>query len=135
MVEEAMPLTGRTILLVEDQQAPRDAMVLQLVSVGATAVPLSSAEALDLFLAAVVAEGGLAPDLLLLDLNLPKRGGLETLRGLRKQERWKTLPVVIISADDDASSIDAGLAAGCQGFLCKPVRAVQLIATCLRVFR
>jgi response regulator of citrate/malate metabolism len=42
---------------------------------------------------------------------------------------------VIVSADDDAGSIDAGLACGCQGFLCKPVRAFQLIGTCLRVFR
>jgi CheY-like chemotaxis protein len=53
MGDEARPLTGRTILVVEDQQAPRDAMVRQLDSAGATAVPFPSAEAMDLFLAEV----------------------------------------------------------------------------------
>jgi CheY-like chemotaxis protein len=42
----------------------------------------------------------LQPDLLLLDLNLPKVDGLALLRRLRERERWKNLPVMVITSSD-----------------------------------
>lgn len=129
-------LSCRRILVVEDQQAPREAMVGQLSGAGATVIPCASAEEMEAYLVSV--EGfsdGMVPHLILLDLTLPGRSGLDALRSLRRRPAFRTLPVVIVSGDDEASVIDEALTAGCQGFLTKPVRMAQLIATCLRVLR
>mgnify|MGYP002402188904 CR=1 FL=1 len=129
----AADLAGRTILVVEDQPLPRDAMVMQLTAAGARVIGCASAEEMDERLVAAELGHGPVPDLLLLDLTLPGRGGLDTLRGLRGSARWKELPVVIVSAEDDGAVIDDALRAGCQGYLNKPVRVQHLITTCRRV--
>lgn len=129
-------LCGRTILVVEDQPAPREAMVGQLSGAGASVIACASAEELDAHLAGVEERhDGMIPQLILLDLTLPGRSGLDALRSLRRRPAFRALPVVIVSGDDEASVIDEALTAGCQGFLTKPVRMTQLIATCLRVLR
>jgi CheY-like chemotaxis protein len=43
------------------------------------------------------------PDLLLLDINLPKADGFEVLRRLRSSTRWKSIPVMIVSSSDSSS--------------------------------
>lgn len=133
MAEQAMLLTGRTIVVVEDQPHPRDAIVMQLNGAGARAIGCASAEELDDLLAAVETGTVVEPDLLLLDLTLPGRSGMDTLHHLRALARWSALPVVVVSADDEGEVIDEALRAGCRGYLSKPVRAQHLIATCARV--
>lgn len=127
-LEDSEMLNGRTILVVEDQAVLRETVVLQLLGAGAVAVGCGSAEEM----ADRLAAGGCAPDLVLLDLTLPGRSGLEALRSLRSDLRWQALPVVIITADDDRQAVDAALAAGCDAYLTKPVRMAQLIDACRR---
>ena len=64
-------------------------------------------------------------DLALLDLNMPGMQGITGLRQLR--ERLPTLPVVVASGQDDASTIRAVLAAGAAGFIPKSERAEVLL--------
>ncbi len=61
----------------------------------------------------------LAPDLILLDLVMPKMDGMAMLRKLRQDERGKKIPVIVLSNLNNAKSIDASLAAGAQKFLVK----------------
>ncbi len=77
----------------------------------------------------VAAETALATeryDLLLLDLGLPGRGGLELLRDLRR--RRKTLPVLILTARDSIPDRVAGLDAGADDYLVKPFDLDELAA-------
>jgi CheY-like chemotaxis protein len=64
---------------------------------------------------------GRGPDLILLDLNMPLMGGLETLRALKRDPRLRGIPVVILTTsqnpDDRARSVELGAA----GFLTKPM--------------
>lgn len=56
-------------------------------------------------------------DLLLLDIGLPDRGGIESLHEIR--ERWPGIPVIIISAHDNPANIKKSLEAGAMGFISK----------------
>lgn len=58
-----------------------------------------------------------APDLALVDLNMPGMGGLDGLRRLR--ERFPALPVIVASAQEDPTTIRAVLACGASGFVPK----------------
>ncbi len=64
------------------------------------------------------AQGSDAYDLVLLDLGLPKKGGLEVLRGLRA--RANGVPVLIMTARDAVADRVAGLDAGADDYLVKP---------------
>ena len=69
----------------------------------------------------------LAPyDMLLLDLGLPGRSGLELLRGMRR--RHVDLPVLIITARDAIADRVAGLDAGADDYLIKPFDMTELVA-------
>jgi len=66
-------------------------------------------------------------DLVLLDLDLPDRSGIEVLRALRADSRWRTLPVVVVSAESRPQRIDECFDAGASQFLTKPLDGKQLL--------
>ncbi len=68
------------------------------------------------------------PDLLLLDLNLPRMDGLTLLRRLRADERFALLPVIILTVETDAATRLAVLEAGANDYILKPIQAVELLA-------
>ena len=72
------------------------------------------------------------PDLLLVDLNMPGMDGLDGLRRLRA--KFPTLVMVVASAQDDAPTIRAALAAGVNGFIPK-VDSAALLLQALRLVR
>jgi CheY-like chemotaxis protein len=59
------------------------------------------------------------PHLMLLDLNLPKRSGFEVLRRLRASERWRSLPVLVITSSDSREDLSEAEALG-AGYFRKP---------------
>src|SRR5205807_1098526 len=86
------------------------------------------AEALD-YLFATGAHAGRAasdgPQVVLLDLNLPKIGGLEVLRRIRSDERTKLLPVVILTSSSEDKDLAAAYALGANSYIVKPVDFTQ----------
>lgn len=69
------------------------------------------------------------PDLVLMDLNMPKASGIELAAMIRQSERFQSLPIVFLSGEpDEERQIDA-LEAGADDFLSKPIRPRRLIAT------
>ncbi|HEX2091530.1 MAG TPA: response regulator, partial [Longimicrobiaceae bacterium] len=68
------------------------------------------------------------PDLLLLDVMMPEMSGLEVLRVLRHDPRWMDLPVVLITATNDATLPVSALRDGAVDFLTKPFRLDELLA-------
>ncbi|MBQ7463939.1 MAG: response regulator [Lachnospiraceae bacterium] len=60
------------------------------------------------------------PDLLLLDIHMPQLNGFETLEEIKKDERLSAIPVIFLTADDDADTEAKGLSAGAMDFIKKP---------------
>jgi CheY-like chemotaxis protein len=67
------------------------------------------------------------PDLLLLDIVMPKRNGYEVLRGLRRDPRTKDTPVVFVSSKNQESDRLWGQRQGAADYLAKPFTADQLL--------
>jgi CheY-like chemotaxis protein len=68
------------------------------------------------------------PDLLLLDIVMPKRNGYEALRGLRKDPRTKDTPVVFVSSKNQQSDRIWAKRQGAVEYLTKPFTPEQLLA-------
>jgi two-component system response regulator len=71
--------------------------------------------------------GGVAPSVVLLDLNLPKIDGLEVLRRIRSDERTKRLPVVILTTSTEEKDLISGYDLGANSYVRKPVDFAQFV--------
>jgi two-component system, response regulator len=67
------------------------------------------------------------PQVVLLDLKLPKMDGLEVLRRLRAHERTKLLPVVILTSSNEEQDLITGYGLGANSYVRKPVDFNQFI--------
>ena len=74
------------------------------------------------------------PDMIFLDLNLPKKNGLDCLIEIRRRNELKTTPVVIYSTSSDFEDIDLCYKAGCTLYLVKPPSFKELLLQIKRLF-
>jgi two-component system response regulator len=114
---------GQTILVVEDDPDDEALTIRALKKAGVAnnvAVARDGEEALR-----VLDETEVLPELVLLDLKLPKIGGLEVLQRIRANERTSLLPVVILTSSTEAPDIKSAYSLGANSFVCKPVDFVQ----------
>jgi two-component system chemotaxis response regulator CheY len=73
--------------------------------------------------------GGLKPDLLITDLNMPGMNGIEFIKEIRKLPNYRFMPILFLTTESQQSKRDEAKAAGASGWLVKPVNADQLIGT------
>lgn len=66
------------------------------------------------------------PDLILMDIGLPDIDGLETTRRLKQLPAVAHIPVIALTANAMKGDAEQALAAGCQGYLTKPIGVVAL---------
>jgi two-component system cell cycle response regulator DivK len=67
------------------------------------------------------------PDLILMDLTLPKMDGWEATRRIKADEKTKHIPIVALTANVTASDKEKAMAAGCNDFDTKPVNMSRLL--------
>ena len=122
-----MNLHKKTILVVEDNPDHLELTLLSLQGDGNThemAVAYDGAQALD-YLFGQGAHSGRdttdQPELVLLDLKLPKLTGLEVLQRMREDPRTATVPVVILTSSSEQEDIMACYQGGANSFVRKPV--------------
>ena len=120
-----------TLLLVEDNPSDEELTLRALRKSGVAndvAVARDGAEALDyLFARGAHAgrRGAELPHVVLLDLNLPKLGGLDVLKAIRADERTRHLPVVILTSSQEERDLVSGYASGANSYVVKPVDFTQ----------
>jgi two-component system response regulator len=67
------------------------------------------------------------PEVMLLDLKLPKIGGLEVLRRIRAEERTRRLPVVVLTSSNEEKDILSSYNLGANSYVRKPVDFAQFV--------
>lgn len=110
----------KTILLVEDDVDSRQMLLFYLESCG-----FSVAEAEDGF-DAIEYVGQVVPDLILMDLSMPRMDGLTATRHIKENPRAADVPIICLTAFSSYYEKEA-LAAGCREVLPKPVDLENLI--------
>jgi DNA-binding response OmpR family regulator len=68
------------------------------------------------------------PDLILLDVVMPRLGGFEALKRLRAEAATRETPILLVTTRGEAENIEAGYAAGCSDYVTKPIDASELVA-------
>jgi CheY-like chemotaxis protein len=129
----------RVILVVEDE--PTDVMLLRRAfSRTGTRSQLYSVSDGDLAVAYLAGEGVYAdrvqhpmPDLVLLDLKLPRRSGFEVLAWVRRHARLGSLPAIMLTSSRERIDVDKAYALGANSYFAKPVSFDELVEL-VRVF-
>ena len=114
--------TPPLILVVDDVPDNVEILQLRLESRGYQVITAGDGEAA----LAIVREQ--LPDLVLLDIQMPKLDGIETVKQLKADTALPFIPVILVTARSDAKDVVAGLEAGGDDYLTKPVDQAGLLA-------
>ncbi|MDE2179501.1 MAG: response regulator [candidate division NC10 bacterium] len=117
------------VMVVDDAYSDLQMMESILKSAGHEVISCADGEQLEEKMAAE------RPDVLLLDIILPKRNGYEILRSLKKDERTKQTPVVVVSSKNQESDQAWGKRQGADEYLPKPFTPEQLLTAVRRFAR
>ena len=74
------------------------------------------------------------PGLILLDLNMPKKSGIEVLQMIKQNEQLKNIPVVVLTTSADQHDIEQCYAYGVNSYIVKPITFDKLVMA-LRTFK
>jgi two-component system cell cycle response regulator DivK len=119
-------VTGERILVVEDNEKNMKLFRDVLLATGyRTLEATTGAEAVEM-------AGEHAPDLVLMDIQLPDLDGVQALHRLRADVRTATIPVLAVTAQAMRGDREQFLAAGFDGYVSKPVNVRELIGTVRR---
>jgi DNA-binding response OmpR family regulator len=110
------------ILAVDDTPQNLDLLTRRLQSQGYEVATAADGEE------ALTRVAELAPDLVLLDIMMPKLDGIETVRRLKADAAYRHIPVILVTAKSDPRDVVEGLDAGGDDYLTKPIDHAALLA-------
>ncbi len=128
-----------SVLLVEDNPNDEELTCHALANKGllyAVVVVRDGAEALDYLFGQGSYEGRQVsdlPDVVLLDLNLPKLSGMDVLRAIRADERTRLIPVVVLTSSAEDIDLVDGYENGANSYVVKPVNYTEFIEAVQRL--
>ena len=109
------------ILVAEDERDIRELIVFTLQIAGFNVVEVPNGEE------AVNKAPEVRPDLILMDVRMPKMTGFEACKALKQQENTKDIPVIFLSAKGQEAEISTGLDLGAEEYFLKPFAPDDLI--------
>jgi DNA-binding response OmpR family regulator len=68
------------------------------------------------------------PDLIVLDVVMPKMDGFEVCRRLRGAETTKATPIIMLTTRGEGDNVEAGYRSGCTEYVTKPINTVEFLA-------
>jgi CheY-like chemotaxis protein len=68
------------------------------------------------------------PDLILMDVVMPRMNGFEACKMMRQQASTRETPIVLVTTRGEESYMEAGFQSGCNDYITKPVNGTELVA-------
>ncbi|MBA7617979.1 Response regulator PleD [subsurface metagenome] len=110
-----------TVLVVDDDQPSLELLQAYLEDVDCKTVSAHDGpDALE-----IIAKS--APDLILLDVMMPKMSGFEVCKRIKKDPKTSDIPVIMVTALNEFGDIERGIDSGTDDFLSKPVNKLELL--------
>jgi CheY-like chemotaxis protein len=104
---------SKTTLLVEAMILKKGPYELVTASDGVEAVEKAAAE---------------HPDLILMDVVMPRMDGFAACQALRQREDTQAIPIILVTTRGEAANVETGFVSGCSDYVTKPINAVELLA-------
>ena len=105
----------KKILVADDEDLVRSYIERKLAKLGYTVLTAKDGEeALEKAFSNI-------PDIILLDVKMPKLNGIEVCKRIKSDKRTRHIPVIMLSAKAQTSEIKEGIEAGADKYLCKPI--------------
>ena len=115
-------MASKKVLLVDDSSTAR--LVTRMIfSQKSDYVLLSAVDGRD----AVERARAEKPDLILMDVMMPRMTGLEACRVLKKDKETSNIPVILLTTRGEESFVREGYESGCSDYLTKPVNDAELL--------
>lgn len=67
------------------------------------------------------------PDLILMDVVMPKMDGFDACREMRKLEKLRRVPIILVTSRGEPANVEIGFASGCNDYLTKPINGRELL--------
>ena len=68
-----------------------------------------------------------SPDLIVMDVVMPRMSGIEACKQIRLQEATRHIPIILVTTRGEPENVEIGYASGCSDYVTKPINAAELI--------
>lgn len=120
---------AKTIMTADDSASMRQMITFTLKQAGYDVVEAEDGKD------ALSKANGTSIDMLITDLNMPNMNGLELIEAIREIDKYKFIPIIMLTTESDAEKKAKGKSAGATGWLVKPFQPPQLISVIKKVLR
>lgn len=118
---------SKTILTVDDSRMMREMLLMVLRGAGFNVVQAEDGqEGLDTLESA-------QPDVIITDINMPRLDGYGFIEGVRRDQRYRATPIIVLSTESSAEKKSRARDAGATGWIVKPFNADTLVEVIRRV--
>ena len=119
-VEYEAKVSDSTVLVVDDNAQNLELLVVYLESLGCKIATATDG------IKAMEKVRQVPPDLILLDIMMPRMSGFEVCRKLKSDPQTRDIPIIMVTALNELSDIERGVECGTDDFISKPVNRLEL---------
>jgi two-component system chemotaxis response regulator CheY len=117
----------QTILTVDDSRTMRDMLRMALAEAGFNVLQaVDGVDGLEVLQTST-------PDVIVTDINMPKMDGFGLIEAVRKDNRYRKVPILVLTTESDSAKKMRAKEAGATGWIVKPFEPTKLIAAIRRV--
>ena len=118
---------SKTILTIDDSRTMRDMLMLALSNAGYRVVQaVDGVHGLEVL-------GAETPDVIITDINMPRMDGFGVIENVRKDNRHRATPILVLTTESDSTKKERARAAGATGWIVKPFNPEKLVSAIRRV--
>lgn len=112
---------SKTILTIDDSRMMREMLLMVLKNAGFNVVQAEDGQA------GLEALPAANPDVIITDINMPRLDGYGVIEGVRRDERFRATPIIVLSTESSPEKKSRARAAGATGWIVKPFSETSLL--------